>query len=65
MTEGKRKSSRAHAVAQAAMVWAMIDESTGEDNLAEFVETGALEATPESLPYNPAVMAQIAKNWEQ
>ena len=52
-------------VAQAGLVWALIGEPT-EEQLQEFVETGSLEGVPQTdvLPYNPAVMEQLAQTWE-
>ena len=63
MTEGKRKAGRILAVEQAAMVWAMIDDDTSEEHIAEFIESGQMEAAPDVLPYSPDVMAEIAKQW--
>ena len=53
-------------VAQAGLVWGMLSEPSAEQ-LQEFVATGSLDgvAPPsEVLPYNPAVMEQLAKTWE-
>ena len=50
-------------MAQAALVWMLIDEQTRDEHLEEFVETGQLGGTPTVIPYNPAVIQAIANNW--
>jgi hypothetical protein len=65
MARGRGKANRVQAIEQAAIVWAVIDEDTTEEHLTEFIEGGTLAAAPEALPYNPHVMAQIARNWNQ
>jgi len=63
MTRGLMKAERLKAVEQAAMVWVLLDEDTHGEHLAEFVEGGSLAVAPEALPYNPEIMAGIAKIW--
>lgn len=66
MRQGCLRDRRALIVAQAGLVWGLLSEPTDEQ-LQAFVETGQLDGTPSAdtpLPYNPAVMEQLAKNWE-
>ena len=53
-------------VAQAGLVWGILSEPTDEQ-IEAFVTTGHLDGVANSekpLPYNPAVMEQLAKTWE-
>jgi hypothetical protein len=63
MCRGRHRSARSLIVAQARLVWELIDEQTTGEHLQEFIETGQLGAAPVAIPYNPAVMEEIAKNW--
>lgn len=66
MRSGALRDRRALIVAQAGIVWAMLGEPRAEQ-LQQFVETGSLDdVAPQSevLPYNPAVMEELAKTWE-
>ncbi len=63
MTRGRLHANRVHVVQQAALVWIVIDEDTCGEHLSEFVESGSMDAEPQSIPYNPEIMAGIAQNW--
>ena len=68
MHAGRSRAARALIVSQAALVWAMIQETTTAEDLAEYIATGkaaGLEQTERAgvLPYNPAVLEQIGKTW--
>ena len=63
MCRAKGRFARSLIVAHSALVWAQLDEGTHEEHLEEFIETGQFGQVPKALPYNPAVMEAIAKNW--
>ena len=66
MRQGALRDRRALIVAQAGLVWGMLGDPS-EEQLREFVATGMLDgvaAAEKPLPYNPAVMEQLAKTWE-
>lgn len=61
MTLAHQRESRARLVAQAELVWG--GDST---DIPKFIETGEFsESSSEYMPYNPAVLEQIAQTWQQ